>query len=450
MELSSLIELFLGSEIEKFLSNRKDLEVGDKLQGKVIEIKDDGKALIDFLKFRTVAKVKFPVKVGEKISVTVVEKGENLKFSLDNKNSSISIKSKEIINSIKNQDVGEIKKFVSSLKDFAVESQSKNNGPKEVPIEKSNLSKTGIEKNIMVKGLKNKVIVKGLENKVMVKGVENKAKSTEILNASKMEDIPEKIKNIIKVLEIQFKPFGPAEDILKISSRLKTQIENSGIFFEKKIAEILSKIGDVSDLINSKVKGANNPEIKSIIQNDLKPNLLLLKEFFSDDMKEVSGKNRQINTIRETIDELINNIGKQQDGAVKRNLNIDTMQYFTFHIPIKDKKKAKLRVYYNKNEKRKSSSKGFNLSLLLVMDNLGEIRTDFLLLKKNLNITFFVMNEDIKKIIADKLNIVRESLDDTFRFLNINVVISKRKIREFDNEEITGEEIKLGLVDLSV
>lgn len=432
MELSSLIELFLGSEIEKFLSNRKDLEVGDKLQGKVIEIKDDGKALIDFLKFRTVAKVKFPVKVGEKISVTVVEKGENLKFSLDNKNSSISIKSKEIINSIKNQDVGEIKKFVSSLKDFAVESQSKNNAPKEVPIEKSNLSKTGIE------------------NKVMVKGVENKAKSTEILNASKMEDIPEKIKNIIKVLETQFKPFGPAEDILKISSRLKTQIENSGIFFEKKIAEILSKIDDVSDLINSKEKGTNNPEIKSIIKNDLKPNLLLLKEFFSDDMKEVSGKNRQINTIRETIDELINNIGKQQDGAVKRNLNIDTMQYFTFHIPIKDKKKAKLRVYYNKNEKRKSSSKGFNLSLLLVMGNLGEIRTDFLLLKKDLNITFFVMNEDIKKIIADKLNIVRESLDDTFRFLNINVVVSKRKIREFDNEEITGEEIKLGLVDLSV
>jgi predicted acyltransferase (DUF342 family) len=118
MELSSLIELFLGSEVEKFLSNRKELNVGDKLQGKIIELKDHGKILIDFIKFRTIANVKFPVKVGDKINVVLVEKNDNLKFSLQKSNNFITVDSKTIINNIKAQKSGDIVKLVEILSSF--------------------------------------------------------------------------------------------------------------------------------------------------------------------------------------------------------------------------------------------------------------------------------------------------------------------------------------------
>jgi len=437
MELSSLIELFLGSEIEKFLSSRKNINLGDKLTGRVIEIKEDGKVLIDFLKFRTIAKVKFPVKVGEKISVSVVEKGENIKFSLENNKSQI-INSKEIINSIKNQSAGDIKKLVSFLNEIIDTKEVINKNVKANIIENQIIEKTNKDFSMKdKKGVINQEIAIPRETKI-------------VENIFKMDDMPTKVKDIVKVLNTQFKPFGPAEDILKISSRLKALIENSGVFFEKNIASILEKIENISNIINSKVSTSNNKDVKNVIQNDLKPNLLILKEFFNEEIKLSGGKNKQLTPIRDSIEELINNIGKQQDTAVKRNQNLDATQYFTFQIPLKDKGKAKLRVYYNKKDKRDASSRGFNLSLLLIMENLGEIRTDFFLLKKDLNITFYVMDEDIRKKVSEKLGTIRDLLSNIFRFLNMSVIVSKRKIRQFDIEEIQGEEIKMGMVDLSV
>jgi len=461
MELSSLIELFLGSEVERFLSNRKELNVGDKLQGKIIELKDHGKILIDFIKFRTIANVKFPVKVGDKINVVLVEKNDNLKFSLQKSNNFITVDSKEIINNIKAQKSGDIVKLVEILssfvdKDVHIAEEVKDNKLEALPKNTNKIVETtkyvdensvkNSVKNSIKDSIKNGVALKSEANKYELKYESIKKQEVTVGEEGK---VPEQIKDIIKTLQTQFKPFGPAEDILKIIGRLKVQIENSGIFFEKNIESILKKITATSQTLENVSKEAIGKEIDLVIKNDLKPNLLLLKEFFAED-SELMTKNKlkQINTMKTTIDELLHNIGKQQEGAVKRNTNIDTMQYFTFQIPLKDKKKAKLRVYYNKKDKKEIRKRGFNLSLLLVMDNLGEIRTDFFLLNKDLNITFYVSDEGIKITISNNLIVIKEMLRDLFRFLNINVIVSKKKIRDFENEDLSNENIKLGLVDL--
>ncbi len=80
--MARFIDFLLGSELEKYLSNRKEVEVGDRLSGRIIEIKPNGSILIEFEKFRTIAKIDIPVKVGNIIEVQVVEKGKNFKFIL--------------------------------------------------------------------------------------------------------------------------------------------------------------------------------------------------------------------------------------------------------------------------------------------------------------------------------------------------------------------------------
>jgi len=84
MNRSSQVEFFVSSELEKFILNQELLGPGDKLDGKIIEIKKDGKALIDFGAFRALAEIKFPIKVGETLRVIVDAKVPQLKLRLDN------------------------------------------------------------------------------------------------------------------------------------------------------------------------------------------------------------------------------------------------------------------------------------------------------------------------------------------------------------------------------
>jgi ribosomal protein S1 len=84
MNTSSPVEFFAGSELEKFILNHELLGPGDKLDGKIIEIKKDGKALIDFGAFRALAEIKFPIKTGETLRVIVDAKEPQLKLRLDN------------------------------------------------------------------------------------------------------------------------------------------------------------------------------------------------------------------------------------------------------------------------------------------------------------------------------------------------------------------------------
>lgn len=78
-----MIEFASASELEKFIVNHEYLEPGDKLEGKILEIRPNGKALIDFGGFRALASIKFPIKVGETLAVTVESKGRQLKFRME-------------------------------------------------------------------------------------------------------------------------------------------------------------------------------------------------------------------------------------------------------------------------------------------------------------------------------------------------------------------------------
>ena len=74
INISNLIKAMYGSEFQRSSLEKGALRVGDNLLGRVLEIKNNGNALIDFGRFRASARTQFPVREGDMIDVKVLEK----------------------------------------------------------------------------------------------------------------------------------------------------------------------------------------------------------------------------------------------------------------------------------------------------------------------------------------------------------------------------------------
>ena len=123
-------------------------------------------------------------------------------------------------------------------------------------------------------------------------------------------------------------------------------------------------------------------------------------------------------------------------------------QVFHFSLPLKERKqKAKLKMYI---PKKGNSKKGLRLSLLLDMDRLGETRIDFFIVDKNLNITFFVKNHEIKERMEADLTEIGEALDIFFHHLVLNVIVSRKKIAGFVTEDLDVAVTNTRMVDVKV
>ena len=70
------------------------------------------------------------------------------------------------------------------------------------------------------------------------------------------------------------------------------------------------------------------------------------------------------------------------------------------------------------------------------MDRIGEIRTDFFLLERDLSITFFVKDDATKTQIKKHYPEVREPLKPLFEYVVLKTVVSQKKIEEFHHADL--------------
>jgi hypothetical protein len=97
---------------------------------------------------------------------------------------------------------------------------------------------------------------------------------------------------------------------------------------------------------------------------------------------------------------------------------------------------ARLKVYYAKKG-RDDAHKPPRVSLLLDMDRMGAVRTDLWMVGKDLNITFFVKDSEVKETIESEHQRIGEMLKDIFNTVAVSVVVNEKKIAEFEGEELT-------------
>jgi hypothetical protein len=182
---------------------------------------------------------------------------------------------------------------------------------------------------------------------------------------------------------------------------------------------------------------ADQTEVKAVFNRDLKPNLLLLQQFAEDNttLQKIFDPKTLAN-LKSTIDTLLGDITQQQGRAVNQLDSADPFQVFTYSLPSKEgAQQAKLKIYYEKKQKS-GSQKRFQISLFLSMDQLGDIRTDFLLVENDLSITFFVTEPSTKVTIQENYSKIQKLLSSLFDQIQLKVKVSEKKVRDFDRPEV--------------
>jgi hypothetical protein len=339
MDISSLLQAILDPQLNRSAWVQEVIKPGDVFRLKVIDVKDNHRALVDLGKFRALAEIKFPVKAGADLLVKVTGTEGQLRLQLIDSESRAAVASKN--------GSGQLKILSFELFDR-------------------------IQSDI-------------------------RQAVHQILKLPQSQLPPEHISRALATLDAHFESIDLNRNMEKWLPLLKSRLEDAGLFFEKKLADIVRQLADrpESDLTRELTR---SPEIKKILTQDLKPILFMLKEYLEipDSISKILDP-KSLASFKGTLDMLLADISNQQSRAIIRHELPDPFQVFSFVLPLKeDQKKAQLKLYCPK-KKQNGSRAGFKISLLLDMDRIGEIRTDFFLMKKDLSITFFVKDEVSKK-----------------------------------------------------
>jgi hypothetical protein len=375
MDIASQITVSLKPEAAKSFFNQNTLNPGTILKLKIIDLRGD-RAVIDFGNFRATADIRVPVVRGQELHVKILESGRQLKMGVLNPGHQGST---------------------------TIETGSSGTDrPMEVCLKKA---QTDLKQFI-----------------------------TQVEGASAGKFSENTIVNIFKNLASYYEPIDLTKEIISIVSRLESYLKNSGFFFEKSLEQLLLNSISNADSLPSK-QLANLPEIKHLFARDLKANLLALTALIEgrEELQKLFSS-RVLASLKNSINILLKDIIQQQGRAVGRMDTLDPLPVFEYLLPLEsDGQTAKLKVYYQ--EKRQSGSKkGFRISLLLSMDRLGDLRTDFLLFDDDLTITFFVQNDSIRNKIQQNFPELQKFLDGSFNQILMKAVVSEKKISDFDRD----------------
>jgi len=378
MDISSLLQAILDPQLNRSAWVQEVIKPGDVFRLKVIDVKDNHRALVDLGKFRALAEIKFPVKAGADLLVKVTGTEGQLRLQLIDSESRAAVASKN--------GSGQLKILSFELFDR-------------------------IQSDI-------------------------RQAVHQILKLPQSQLPPEHISRSLATLDAHFESIDLNRNMEKWLPLLKSRLEDAGLFFEKKLADIVRQLADrpESDLTRELTR---SPEIKKILTQDLKPILFMLKEYLEipDSISKILDA-KSLASFKGTLDMLLADISNQQSRAISRHELPDPFQVFSFVLPLKeDQKKAQLKLYCPK-KKQNGSRAGFKISLLLDMDRIGEIRTDFFLMKKDLSITFFVKDEVSKKQFETHFEEISEPLNSLFDYLVLKAVVSDKKIQEFHHEDL--------------
>ena len=211
MDISSLLKAIFDPQMNRSAWVQEIVKPGDIFNLKVIDVKDNHRALVDLGKFRALAEVKIPVKPGANLLVKVTGTEGRLQLQLVDPESR-AVSSKNVS--------GELK-----------------------------------------------ILSFDLFNRIQA---DIKQTVDHILNLPDRQLPPEHVSRALANLNAHFESIDLSRNITKWLPMLNARIEDSGIFFEKKLADIIYRLADRpdTDLVRELI---SSPDIRKTITQDLKP-----------------------------------------------------------------------------------------------------------------------------------------------------------------------------------
>jgi hypothetical protein len=378
MDISSLIQAIFDPQLNRSTWVQEVISPGDVFRLRVIDVKDNHRALVDFGKFRALAEIGFPVKAGADLLVKVTDTDGQLRLQL-----------------------------IDSKSRAAAGSKNGSRQLKILSLELFDRIQSDIRQAVQ-----------------------------QILKLPQSQLPPEHISRALATLDAHFESIDLNKNLKKWLPLLKSRLEDTGLFFEKKLAAIIRQLADRPESELSR-ELTRSPEIKKILTQDLKPLLFILKEYLEtpDSISKILDS-KSLSSFKSTLDMLLADIGNQQSRATYKHELPEPFQVFSFVLPLREnRKKAELKLYCPK-KKQNGTRAGFKISLLLDMDRIGEVRTDFFLMEKDLSITFFVKDNVSKTHFENHFAEIHESLNSLFDYLVLKTVVSEKKIHDFHHEDL--------------
>lgn len=164
--------------------------------------------------------------------------------------------------------------------------------------------------------------------------------------------------------------------------------------------------------------------------NNLNTDLEQLEDLFKMIKEETSiSFNQNPEIVNSTSFSNITGEMNQVKDSIQFMANLN--KYFPFvQIPIKHPNyntKGELYVYGNKKGKNNLSTDNIKVLLHLDMEHLGSLDIQVLLKNKNLNVKFYLQNEEILKLIHTHQNILEENLEEIGFHTKTEIVIKEEK-----------------------
>jgi hypothetical protein len=225
------------------------------------------------------------------------------------------------------------------------------------------------------------------------------------------------------------------DKLVKSIVGFSTYFRNSGFSSNKELGGSVAALVHAAKNLPRHFSG-NKAGFERLLSRKVTPAMVALTEFF--DAREAELKSvtvKDLMSFRHMAERFIADMNRDPTGGGGDRRQPDTPQMFTYTLPLDpDKSAARLKVYYPNKRTKNSDGNDFRISLLLSMDKLGDVRTDFFFVLKNLNITFYVNKPEVKRLLEQELGDIRLSLGKTFRSLTLKVVFSETKVSNFHME----------------
>jgi hypothetical protein len=428
-----------------FKAHARGLVPGESLQGRITGFEKDGLQLVDFGKFRAFTKIDVPVRPGQVIGLTVVKSGDALTLAV---NPSVKpgvpapMPSSSPLVNMAGNDASAGSPPIPPPVDTASRAPTPVSGPPEpagpeaprMPVVDNPLRSQGVSPAPALPASTDMADMRAFARQLLDRPDAYKA----VMSGE--PSLPAPLKTALVNLTQALDPASPAGNTDSLIHRIRAFVENSGLYFEKRLEQairtIQSQEGRATPLPPEEL--ARHPAIRDIMIKDLKPNLLILKEFLDGQELDARGTHRHaLEAVKSLVQRAVSHLEQQQHMATEKPVDPDVLQSFSHLLMLTDTDKtARLKVYYGR-KRQNGDPKKPRVSLLLEMDRMGMVRSDIWMVGRDLNITFFVQTDDIKTAIADQQHRIGEMLGDSFNTVAVNVVVNSAKIEAFDEEDLT-------------
>lgn len=373
MDISGLLTHLIQAEMDSPDNAHRPFRVGDVLQLRVREIISADRVRVDLGKFQAVAEIQFPVAPGDELKVEVEAVGQKLRLRAALPN------------------------------DATPSSQTTAAEPNTYFLTRTARPLRQQISHFLTRAESGKGAVAGL---------------------------PARVLTAMKTVAAHLEPLHPQGDIASLASQVKEKVEASGLFFEKKLEQVVSGISKDGENLPAEIL----QRADRLVRGDLKAQLMMLKRFFDEPSssidRAVADSARQLSR---AVTGMLAEINEQQTNTRQADPN-QLFHVVMYDLPIRDgRRNAMLKMYFPRRG-RGSDPNSFRLSLLLSMDRLGDIRSDLVLREKDLSLMFFVAEENARAHIEAQLENIRHALLAHFTSVAVSVALAQRKLAEFETD----------------